>query len=94
MSGQSSLRSEASPDRSLCLLLDVREMVQPGHRLHLPVVEEGQGQDEHEYAGAEQGGHGGRDQHDPHSLAVSGGVGGTRDPILSWKLTFLHSWLL
>jgi hypothetical protein len=27
-------------------------------------------------------------------LAVSGGVGGTRDPILSWKLTFLHSWLL
>lgn len=57
-------------------------MVPRGHGLHLPVAEEDQGQDDHQHAGAGRGSDGRRDQHDQHSLAVSGdavgGPGGTR----------------
>uniref|UniRef100_A0A5F9D0W3 Kinesin-like protein n=1 Tax=Oryctolagus cuniculus TaxID=9986 RepID=A0A5F9D0W3_RABIT len=50
-------------------LSDLREMVQPGCGVHLPVAEEDQGQDGREHAGAGRGDERDGDQHDQHALA-------------------------
>lgn len=74
-SAKSSSRSEANPNPEHCgCLLVLREMVPRGHRLHLPLADEVQGQADREHADAGRGSHGEADQHDQHSLAVSLGT--------------------
>lgn len=88
--------------RAFGCLLDLREVVQCGRGLHLPMAEEVQGQDDHEHSGVESGADEQGDQRHQHSQAVSGdGVGGLGPtPIptptlasastLSWKVAGLY----
>lgn len=94
----SASRSEANPDPHCygCFLV-LREMVPRGHRLHLPLADEVQGQAGHKHADAERGRDGEAAQHDQHSLAVSLGMewegqGGPHPGLVltpSWKVTDL-----